>query len=429
MRRYAVFVVLTLLCLSACKPRTPSLVGTWQGALGSRQTALILEQGHGGALSGVFYTLGTDAGGNPTSPVMHEGSAVKFELDHAAGAFEGALAADGKSIAGNWVAFGQSQPLTLERSASTAARVVDPSPHKTQFISVTPDVRLEVLDWGGDGPPLVFLAGGGNTAHVYDTFAVRFTGGHHVYGITRRGFGLSSVPPPTDDNYDSDRLGDDVVAVIAALKLDRPVVAGHSIAGAELSSLGTRHPDKIAGLIYLDAVSDPAYYAPSGFTFHVDSATVGRDLAQLAAASPGESRALIAEIQATLPRLQQGLQTLSGLLEGAPDGIPLPRQAKWVQVTQALLANPRKYTDIKSPVLAVMAVPHACAPECDNPKVKQTEAVLGAVVDAFEAGVPSARVVRIPYANHFIFRSHEAEVIREMDTFMSGLNTPAHTPR
>jgi hypothetical protein len=32
-------------------------------------------------------------------------------------------------------------------------------------------VRLEVLDWGGSGRPLVLLAGGGDTAHVFDDFA------------------------------------------------------------------------------------------------------------------------------------------------------------------------------------------------------------------------------------------------------------------
>lgn len=40
----------------------------------------------------------------------------------------------------------------------------DASPHKVQFITVAPGVSLEVVDWGGSGPPLVFLAGLGNTA-------------------------------------------------------------------------------------------------------------------------------------------------------------------------------------------------------------------------------------------------------------------------
>lgn len=36
----------------------------------------------------------------------------------------------------------------------------DPSPHRVQFVTVDRDVRLEILDWGGSGMPLVLLAGG-----------------------------------------------------------------------------------------------------------------------------------------------------------------------------------------------------------------------------------------------------------------------------
>jgi non-heme chloroperoxidase len=46
----------------------------------------------------------------------------------------------------------------------------DPSPHTIQFVQVDKDVRLEVLDWGGAGRPLILLAGGGDTAHVFDEF-------------------------------------------------------------------------------------------------------------------------------------------------------------------------------------------------------------------------------------------------------------------
>jgi non-heme chloroperoxidase len=72
-----------------------------------------------------------------------------------------------------------------------------------------------------------------------------------VYGITRRGFGASSVP---DTGYDADRMGDDVLAVLGSLKLARPVLGGHSYAGSEMSSIGSRHPDRVAGFVYFDAV-------------------------------------------------------------------------------------------------------------------------------------------------------------------------------
>lgn len=89
------------------------------------------------------------------------------------------------------------------------------------------------LLWGGSGPPLVFLAGLGDAAHIFDNFAPKLINDYHVYGITRRGFGASSVPV---SGYSADRLGDDVLAVLDFLKLNRPILAGHSIAGEELSS-------------------------------------------------------------------------------------------------------------------------------------------------------------------------------------------------
>jgi len=51
----------------------------------------------------------------------------------------------------------------------------DPATHTIQFVTVDKNVNLEVLDWGGSGQPLVFLAGLGNTAHVFDKFAHRLS--------------------------------------------------------------------------------------------------------------------------------------------------------------------------------------------------------------------------------------------------------------
>src|SRR5579862_7499012 len=74
----------------------------------------------------------------------------------------------------------------------------DLSPHAVRFVTVEKGVRLEVLDWGGSGRPVVLLAGGGDTAHVFDEFAPKLTADHHVYGITRRGFGTSGFSATED---------------------------------------------------------------------------------------------------------------------------------------------------------------------------------------------------------------------------------------
>jgi pimeloyl-ACP methyl ester carboxylesterase len=103
---------------------------------------------------------------------------------------------------------------------------------------------------------------------VFDQFVQKLTGRYHVYGITRRGFGASSVPA---SGYDADRLGDDVLAVIDALKVDKPVLVGHSIAGEELSSIGSRHPDRLAGLVYLDSGYSYAFYDSTRGDVWIDS--------------------------------------------------------------------------------------------------------------------------------------------------------------
>jgi pimeloyl-ACP methyl ester carboxylesterase len=87
---------------------------------------------------------------------------------------------------------------------------------------VEPAVKLEVLDWGGNGRPIVLLAGNTRTAHDFEDFAPQLTSPNHVYGVTRRGFGASSAPAT---GYEADRLGDDVLAVIDTLGL-RPTGPG-----------------------------------------------------------------------------------------------------------------------------------------------------------------------------------------------------------
>jgi pimeloyl-ACP methyl ester carboxylesterase len=79
-----------------------------------------------------------------------------------------------------------------------------------QFVSVEKDIKLEVLDWGGTGRSILLLAGLGGTAHGFDKFARKLTPRYHLFGITRRGFGESSTPPPVPASYTADRLGEDV---------------------------------------------------------------------------------------------------------------------------------------------------------------------------------------------------------------------------
>src|SRR6185503_18712307 len=127
----------------------------------------------------------------------------------------------------------------------------DTSPHKTTFVTVEPGVKLEVLDWGGTGEPMVLLTGAGDNAHAFDEFAFQFTDRFHVIGITRRGFGRSSQPA---GGYDVQTRARDDIAVLDTLDIRRAVFVAHSIAGTEMSKLAVMSPDRVKALVYLDAL-------------------------------------------------------------------------------------------------------------------------------------------------------------------------------
>ena len=64
--------------------------------------------------------------------------------------------------------------LALRPGAQSSGARRDPSPHQVRWVTVDSSIKLEVLDWGGSGPPLVLLACYLST-HVYDAFAPKLT--------------------------------------------------------------------------------------------------------------------------------------------------------------------------------------------------------------------------------------------------------------
>jgi non-heme chloroperoxidase len=424
-------MIITIVALTAegahAQNPTPNLAGNWQGTLQAGKAIRVVLQiataGTGGGHA-TLYIIDQSPDGIFIPSLTLQGSNLRFAIPAIAGAsYEGTVSADGGSIQGTWTQGKNSLPLTFQRATKETAWATDSSPHSVQFITVDDKVKLEVLDWGGSGRPLVLLAGLGDTAHRFDRFAPKLTGTYHVYGITRRGFGASSAPVPANNNYSADRLGDDVLAVLDALKLSHPVLAGHSIAGEEMSSIATRYPEKVAGLIYLDAGYQYAFYDRSRGDLNIDSIELRKTLALIV---PGmDQKVLMQELlQTTLPQFQKDLQEQLRTLQvmpAPPTGTQMP------PADSAVMGGEQKYTDVRVPVLAFFAVPHDMGPAFQGDPAARAAAEAsdlaraGAQADAFEKGIPSARVVRLPHANHYVFLSNEAEVLGEMNAFIGRL--------
>lgn len=326
--------------------------GVWQGTLdlptGKSEVLLRIQKKEN------FWAASISPNSGYPVNFALEGNIVRIGFGSGAlgrpASFEGQLSADGKAITGT-ITQGATNPITFQRITNT-------SPHSIQFVTVAQDVELEVLDWGGSGRPVVLLAGLTDTAHTFDALAGKLTKSYRVYGITRRGFGLSSIPL---SGYQSDQRGDDVLKVMDSLKLNRPILIGHSVAGSELSSIGSRHPEKVAGLVYLDAGYPYAFYDP---TF----------APEFFAANPGPP--------------PQAAQSMRAIVEGG-----------------------QNYTHIDAPALAIFA--SGASPR----DLEGAAAMRARAADIFEKGVPVARVVRYPKPEHYFYRSDEEFVIREIAAF------------
>ena len=426
MKRFGWFIAIA--AFTALHVSGQDISGDWQGSLkaGPQELRVILQV-RGDKRSWTANLLSIDQSpdrgvGMAATSFSSDGSNVKFAIGQVQGSYEGKLSADGSTITGTWTQL-RSLPLEFRRATKDTAWA-DPSPHHAVFIPVEKDVSLEVLDWGGTGRPLVLLAGLGNTAHVFDKFAPRLTSRFHVIGITRRGFGASSAPPPTTETYAADRLGDDVLEVIDALKLERPVLVGHSLAGEELSSVGSRHPERVTGMIYLEAGYSYAYYDRARGDLGIDLTELQTKLHQLEPGnSPKNQQQLIEDLLGTtLPAFERDLKQAQ---KSAADDLSRPTAtAQVAPITLAIMRGMQKYTDIRVPVLAIYAMPHATGQPFKDDSARaaadaQDEALVGAQARAFESGVPSARVVRLPHANHFVFLSNEDDVLREMNAFLN----------
>ena len=334
--------------------------------------------------------------------------------------------------------------------ASVPARQIgwkDPSPHTVRFISVDENVQLEVLDWGGSGPALVMLAGLGVTAHVYDDFALRLTSRYHVLGVTRRAHGRSSAPPT---GYGFTRLAEDVVRVIEATGISRPIIVGHSFAGEEMHVLGARYSEKIAGLVYVDAAFDRGDDADSEAY-----AAVARTLPAPPGPEPADL-ASFAALRSYLERTQGGagpeahlrarfLTNADGTVGGqwAPD--PSIRQEIQKEIRAAYTTyNPER---IRVPALAIYAVPKSVddlmrrgssdrgplpsdfiARAAVDPLARErveklfelTRARVEAHANWFRAFAPQARVSEVA-GPHMLFLTNTEEVVLEIDRFVASL--------
>jgi pimeloyl-ACP methyl ester carboxylesterase len=120
----------------------------------------------------------------------------------------------------------------------------------TNPVPLATGVTLHVRHWPGDGVPFLLVHGLSSNARTWDGVAERLArAGHAVVQVDQRGHGRSEKP---DDGYDFASVAADLAALIEALGLDRPVVAGQSWGGNVVLDLAVRRPKLLGGIVGVD---------------------------------------------------------------------------------------------------------------------------------------------------------------------------------
>jgi pimeloyl-ACP methyl ester carboxylesterase len=120
-------------------------------------------------------------------------------------------------------------------------------------VEVEPGRQLSALVWGTDPPELVFLHGGSQNAHTWDTVAMAL--GRPLVAIDLPGHGHSDGPreqAPGEDQMTPRSYAEDVAIVIRALAPNAQAVVGMSYGGLTTIALTDLAPELVRKVVLVD---------------------------------------------------------------------------------------------------------------------------------------------------------------------------------
>lgn len=300
------------------------------------------------------------------------------------------------------------------------------SNHRTDFVLVN-GIRLHYLDWGGTGQTLLFLAGMGSSAYIFNKFAPRFTDRFRVLGLTRRGHGDSDYP---ESGYDADTLTEDICQFMDSLQVEKAILAGHSLAGVELTHFVATYPDRVEKLIYLDALDDrrgePAIFAQNPLN-HVE---IKRE-----ETSPRTFDEYIAMIKRDIPEFAEIWSELWE--EEFSHGVTVNEAGVYVDrmpdaigkmiVENLITGYVPKLVEARIPILSFYGLRKR---KLSNEYTEEQKAAYDrfdrevkvpffkSIVAEFQGRFPHAKIVVIPGGHHYCFIAQEDLVYTEMRDFL-----------
>lgn len=145
------------------------------------------------------------------------------------------------------------------------------APPPSQFVTVNGQ-PLHLRDEGprDDSLPILLVHGTSSSLHTWQGWTDSLRTTRRVIRFDLPGFGLTG--PAADGDYRMDAYVRSVIGVMDALGVPRAVIAGNSLGGGVAWHAAVAHPERVAGLVLVDAV---------GYPFVSTSVPIGFRLARL----------------------------------------------------------------------------------------------------------------------------------------------------
>ncbi|UAW99661.1 alpha/beta hydrolase [Halopseudomonas nanhaiensis] len=147
-------------------------------------------------------------------------------------------------------------------TAFTAKRVEAGLPPEGRFVEVMGS-RLHIIE-AGRGPAILLIHGLGGVARNFNYQVLgELAKDYRVVAVDRPGSGYSTRHRRSSAGLDVQ--ADVMAGLIQVLKLDRPLLVGHSLGGAVALATALRHPSEVSGLALIAPLTHTPQDVPKAF--------------------------------------------------------------------------------------------------------------------------------------------------------------------
>lgn len=133
----------------------------------------------------------------------------------------------------------------------------------SQFVNLGGGLTVHLRDEGPrDGPVIVLLHGSNADLHTWTPWVEALAADNRVIRFDQIGHGLTGPAP--DGDYSTAAFVRTVDAVVDKLGVERFVLAGNSMGGGIALNYALAHPERLDGLVLVDAAGAPPLGKPRG---------------------------------------------------------------------------------------------------------------------------------------------------------------------